>query len=86
MSIWEIIMLLCFGAAWPFSIYRSWRSGTSAGKSIVFLYVIVAGYLAGITHKVSHNFDAVTGLYAFNALMVGVDIILYYRNLRAENR
>lgn len=79
-------MLLCFGAAWPFSIYRSWRSGTSAGKSIVFLYVIVAGYLAGIIHKVSHNFDAVTWLYALNALMVGIDIALYYRNFRAEKR
>ena len=84
MSVWEIIMLLCFGAAWPFSIYRSWRSGTSAGKSIVFLYIIVAGYLAGIIHKVSHNFDPVTWLYALNALMVGIDIALYYRNLGAE--
>jgi hypothetical protein len=84
MSFWEIIMLLCFGAAWPFSIYRSWRSRSSAGKSIIFLYVIVAGYLAGIVHKVSHDRDAVTWLYGLNALMVAVDIVLYYRNLRAE--
>lgn len=84
MSLWEIIMLLCFGSAWPFSIYKSWKSRTSAGKSIIFLYVIVAGYVAGIIHKIINNFDNVTYLYAFNAMMVTVDIILYYRNLRLE--
>jgi hypothetical protein len=86
MSIWEIIMLLCFGSAWPFSIYKSWKSRTSAGKSIIFLYVIVAGYAAGVVHKVTHNFDKVTYLYAFNAMMVTVDIILYYRNLRLQKK
>jgi hypothetical protein len=75
-------MLLCFGAAWPFSIYKSLRSKSSAGKSIIFLYVILAGYLAGITHKISHNFDRVTYLYALNALMVTADIVLYHRNSR----
>ena len=24
MSIFEVLMLLCFGAAWPFSIYKSY--------------------------------------------------------------
>jgi uncharacterized membrane protein YbjE (DUF340 family) len=84
MSIWEIIMLLCFGSAWPFSIYKSWKSRTSAGKSIIFLYVVVAGYAAGVVHKLYNNFDRVTYLYAFNALIVTVDIILYYRNKRLE--
>jgi uncharacterized membrane protein YbjE (DUF340 family) len=86
MSIWEIIMLLCFGAAWPFSIYKSLRSKSTGGKSIIFLYVILSGYVAGIVHKISYNFDRVTCLYTLNALMVLADIVLYYRNQRFSIR
>lgn len=73
-------MLVCFGAAWPFSIYRSYRSRSTAGKSIVFLIIVLIGYAAGITHKLLYSPDAVTILYALNALMVFADIMLYLRN------
>ncbi len=82
MSVFEIVMLICFGAAWPFSIYRSLRSRTNAGKSLPFLYIVLLGYLAGILHKVFYSFDQVIFLYVFNSLMVGADILLYYRNNR----
>ncbi|MCK4958343.1 MAG: hypothetical protein KAT00_03065 [Planctomycetes bacterium] len=84
MSVFETVMLICFGAAWPASIYRSYVSRTTAGKSIVFLAVVFVGYLAGIGHKVTHNLDAVTLLYALNAVMVSIDIMLYGRNRRIE--
>lgn len=80
MSIFEIIMLVCFGAAWPFSLYRSWRSRTNAGKSIFFLWVIFAGYIAGTLHKVFYNYDPVIYLYVVNGTMVAGDILLYFRN------
>ncbi len=80
MSIFEIIMLVCFGAAWPFSIYKSWKTRQVAGKSLPFLLVIVLGYVAGILHKLVYHFDLVIYLYALNALMVSLDIILYLRN------
>ncbi|HTP59530.1 MAG TPA: hypothetical protein VMM82_11470 [Spirochaetia bacterium] len=80
MSIFEIIMLVCFGAAWPFSIYKSWRTRQVAGKSLPFLLVIVVGYVAGVLHKIIYHFDPVIYLYALNALMVSIDIILYLRN------
>jgi hypothetical protein len=79
-SIFEIIMLVCFGAAWPFSIYKSWRTRQVAGKSLPFLLVIVVGYVAGILHKLIYHFDLVIYLYGLNALMVSIDIILYLRN------
>jgi len=79
-SIFEIIMLVCFGAAWPFSIYKSWKTRQVAGKSFPFLLVIVVGYIAGILHKLIYRFDLVIYLYALNALMVSIDIILYLRN------
>lgn len=31
MSIFEVIMLICFGAAWPFSIYKSYTSTSTSG-------------------------------------------------------
>ena len=51
MSILEIVMLICFGAAWPFSIRRAILSKSVEGKSLVFLVIIWFGYLAGILHK-----------------------------------
>jgi len=80
MSIFEIVMLICFGAAWPFSIYKSYRSKSNAGKSVLFLYVIGLGYVAGMLHKVFYNFDLVILLYILNGVMVFADIFLYYRN------
>ncbi|OGS36789.1 MAG: hypothetical protein A2293_13810 [Elusimicrobia bacterium RIFOXYB2_FULL_49_7] len=80
MSIFEAVMLICFGAAWPFSIYKSYASRQNTGKSIVFLYIVLVGYMAGITHKVYYDLDMIVGLYILNSLMVAADIALYYRN------
>ncbi len=83
-SIFEIIMLLCFGAAWPLSIIRSARSKSTKGKSFLFLVVIFAGYISGILYKVFYRMDYVLILYALNAVMVGTDIALYLRNRKIE--
>jgi hypothetical protein len=82
LSIFEIIMLVCFGAAWPFSLYKSYTARKNSGKSVVFLYVVVLGYIAGILNKLIYSYDAVIFLYVLNSLMVMMDIILYYRNKR----
>ena len=80
MSVFEIVMLVCFGAAWPVSIYKSAKTRQVAGKSLPFLVIIVVGYIAGILHKLIFHYDLVIFLYILNALMVGVDIGLYLRN------
>jgi hypothetical protein len=85
MSVFEVIMLVCFGAAWPFSIYKSYHSKSNSGKSIVFLFIILIGYLSGLLHKVFFNFDMVIILYGINAVMVSIDILLYYRNRQYES-
>lgn len=82
MSIFEIIMLLCFGAAWPISIYKSLKSRSVSGKSVIFLYVIMIGYVAGIVNKLVYNMDWVILLYGINLIMVFTDTLLYYRNSR----
>ncbi len=77
-------MLVCFGLAWPFSIHKSYKSRQTEGKSVVFLYVVVAGYIAGIIHKLLYSRDVVVFLYLLNSLMVSTDITLYYRNKRLQ--
>ena len=84
MSVFEIIMLVCFGAAWPFSIYKSYCSKSNKGKSVVFLFIVFIGYIAGILHKVLFNYDLVIVLYGINAVMVSVDILLYFRNRKHD--
>ncbi|MBN2899855.1 MAG: hypothetical protein JXO44_13890 [Clostridia bacterium] len=80
MSIFEIIMLLCFGMAWPFSIYKSYTSKSVEGKSLFFLIVILVGYVAGIIHKLLYVRDMVILLYMLNFIMVSIDVMLYMRN------
>ncbi|MEI8247593.1 MAG: hypothetical protein WCI51_17290 [Lentisphaerota bacterium] len=82
MSIFEAIMLICFGASWPLAIYKTVKAKNPVGKSVPFLYLVLIGYIAGCLHKVYFNFDKVFWLYTLNALMVLVDLILthYYIN------
>lgn len=37
MSLFEIIMLICFGLAWLFSIYQTCTARRKEGKSVIFL-------------------------------------------------
>lgn len=86
MSIFEALMLLSFGAAWPVQIYKSYTSGKTAGKSVLFLYILVFGYLCGIVHKILNSRDIVLFLYILNLVMVSTDICLYYRNKALERK
>ena len=84
-SLLEITMLICFGAAWPISIYKSWTSHSCKGKSLLFLAVIVAGYAAGIGKCLLGDAHwSVTTLYVVNVCMVCADITLYFRNAVTE--
>ena len=80
MSYFEIIMLVCFGASWPLAIVKTIRAKNPAGKSIMFMYLVIIGYIAGCLHKLYNNWDNVFWLYVFNGVMVAVDIVLthYY--------
>ena len=84
MSVLEAVMLVCFGVSWPLSIYRTYRVKNPAGKSIVFLWLVIVGYVAGILNKIFGRMDWVVYLYALNAAMVATDLVLvyYYRARR----
>ncbi len=80
MSPFEITMLVCFGAAWPLSIWKSYTSRRNGSKSVWFLLVVLIGYVSGVVHKIMYNPDPVVYLYALNGAMVATDIGLYFRN------
>ena len=86
MSIFEVTMLICFGSAWPASIYKSISSKTAKGKSIAFLIIVFVGYIAGILHKLFYNLDWVVTLYALNGLMVLVDTSITLRNKELDKK
>ncbi|MBP7103460.1 MAG: hypothetical protein KBA86_09465 [Bacteroidales bacterium] len=83
-SFWEILMLLCFAISWPVSIIKALRTKIVKGKSPFFMMIIILGYAFGIINKIINDFDVVTFLWAFNMLLVSVDLFLYYKYIRNE--
>ena len=86
MGLFEFLMLFCFGFSWPFAIAKSIKSKSTKGKSLMFMLLVIAGYVFGIIHKVLYNFNWVTWVYVILMLMVSFDVFLYWRNRRDETR
>lgn len=88
----EITMIVSFGASWPLNVMKSYKARTTKGKSLGFLCLIFFGYIAGIASKFVNeaymaNFAAkwyVLFFYVLNLIMVGADLILYYRNYKLD--
>lgn len=84
-EIFEAIMVICFGLSWPASVWKSWKSGTAKGKSLVFELFIFIGYICGITGKIiTGNITYVLAFYILNIIMVSLDLCLYFRNSRMD--
>ena len=86
-QIFEFIMLICFGMSWPISVYKSFTSKSTKGKSLVFILAIIVGYICGIMGKVlSGQINYVLGLYIFNLFVVSIDLVLYFVNKHREKK
>ena len=91
-EIFEIAMVLCFGASWPMNIMRSYRTRTAKGKSVAFLILISIGYVAGIISKFTNEAYMadfahkwyVLIFYCINLCMVCIDLCLYFRNCKLD--
>jgi len=84
-EIFETLMLVCFGCSWPLNLAKSIRSKTAKGKSVLFQYAIMLGYVCGILSKfAAGNINYVLALYFINLAMVAADTCLYYRNRRLD--
>lgn len=87
MQIFEFIMLACFGLSWPISVYKSIKSKSTQGKSIVFIIAIIIGYVSGIIGKiVNKQLTYVLVAYCFNLAVVAVDLILFFINRKNEKK
>lgn len=80
MHIFEALMLISFGAAWPASIYRSYTSRTTKGKSLIFLYIVLIGYVFGMINNILNGVNYVMIFYILDFVFVSIDLGLYYRN------
>jgi hypothetical protein len=86
-GLFEMLMLLCFAFAWPFSIVKQWRTRSSKGKSILFSYIIMVGYLFGIANKVvNDDINYVLAFYILDLCLVLIDTAIYYRNTMCQHR
>ena len=91
-ELFEILMIVLFGASWPMNVMKSYKARTAKGKSILFLGFIFVGYIAGIISKFTNaaymaNFSSkwyVLVFYFINISMVGADICLYIRNKKLD--
>lgn len=84
--IFEILMLCCFGVAWPLNIINSLRSHSTRGKDLVFLLSIFSAYVFGIIYKVFFVYSITLIFYCINLLMVTFDLALYLTNRTREIR
>ena len=83
----EGTMIACFGAAWPASIWKIWRTKRTEGKSLIFLCLVLAGYLVGLASKfvrvwgTDEPAERIWILYIITATLVSVDLslVLKYR-------
>ena len=87
-SIFEAIMLICFGFSWPFAILKTVRVKNPAGKSYLFMGLIIVGYISGCIHKIVYHWDWVFWLYLLNTLLVATDCVLclYYMQRLKKNQ
>ena len=93
-EILEVVMIVSFGASWPMNVLKSWKARTTKGKSLAFLCLILFGYIAGITGKLLNpTYMAEIGekwyvlfFYVLNFVMVGTDLILYFRNKKLDKQ
>ena len=84
-EIFEIFMVICFFLSWPISIRKSWKSRTAKGKSVVFEFFLLAGYVFGVVSKlVVGNISYVMIFYIINFCAISIDVVLYFRNRKLD--
>jgi len=86
-SIFESIMLICFGLSWPLNVVKAYKARTARGTSLPFILLIITGYIAGITAKlVTGQINYVLIVYLLNLAIVSVNVLVYFRNVSLDNQ
>ena len=86
-SIFESIMLICFGLSWPLNLRKAYKAKTTKGTSLLFILLIILGYIAGITAKlISHQTNYVLVVYLLNLAIVTLNLMVYFRNKALDKK
>ena len=86
-SIFETVMLLCFGFSWPMNLIKAYNAKTAKGTSLPFILLIIVGYVAGITAKiVTGQTNYVLAAYILNLAIVLLNLVIYFRNTSLDKK
>ena len=86
-EILEFAMLFSFGFSWPFAIARTYRAKRVDGKSPYFMFIVIFGYLCGISaHLVEGTKLWLCWIYLIDILLVSTDLALYFYYSRKIRR
>ncbi len=86
-SIFETVMLLCFGFSWPMNLIKAYNAKTAKGTSLPFILLIIIGYVAGITAKiVTGQTNYVLAAYVLNLAIVLLNLVIYFRNSTLDKK
>lgn len=86
-SIFETVMLLCFGFSWPMNLIKAYNAKTAKGTSLPFILLIIIGYVAGITAKiVTGQTNYVLAAYVLNLAIVLLNLVVYFRNSTLDKK
>ena len=86
-TMFETMMLVCFGFSWPLNVIKAYRARSAKGMSLPFILLIITGYVAGITAKVlAHQINYVLVVYLINLTIVLVNLAVYVRNTALDRK
>ena len=86
-SIFETIMLVCFGLSWPINVIKAYKARTTNATSLPFILLIFTGYIAGISAKIiSGQINYVLVVYLLNLAIVLLNIVVYFRKVALDNK
>lgn len=81
-SVFEAIMLVCFGLSWPINVIKAYKAETAKATSLPFIMLILTGYIAGISAKlIQGEVNYVFGVYIVNLVIVTLNVMVYFRNV-----
>lgn len=93
-TVCEIVMVICFGASWPFNIIKAYKARTTKGTSLLFMSLIGLGYVGGILGKVFTLLESglswlqwvAFAFYFINLCMIITGLVIYFRNKRLDEQ
>jgi hypothetical protein len=85
--LFEAFMLVCFGVSWPLNVIKAYKARTAKGTSLAFIFLVITGYIAGITAKlINHQWNYVLAVYFLNLAIVMTNVFVYIRNKSLDKR